>query len=258
MDFSYQQNANRTRRFIFVALSGCLLSVASLRPAWSQDVTGSPTPTNFSVARQGDEPLPDFSPEPFAPEQDDLVFNPYDLNDLEPAIEIGIRSQEAGQHEAAVEAFKQALQITRIRYGLYSEAQIPILEGIISNGMALQDWDMVDQRYAYMENLYRKLYTLDDPRLENGLQKISSFHVNAFNINLDGRREYHLRRAALLFQTRLQVAENTLAEGHPRFDYLNEGIAISRQHLYMMSTAHREKLNKKENDERDGLLADLD
>ena len=258
MDFSYQPMTDKIRRILFTALAAWLLSSAFALPAWSQETPAAAAQSNFSIARSGAEPVPYFSSEPFMLEQDELLFNPYDLNDLEPAIDSGIRFQEAGQHETAVEAFEQALQIVRIRYGLYSETQVPILEGIINSGMALKDWELVDRRYAYMENLYRKLYALDDPRLEHGLQKISSFHVNAFNINLDGRREYHLRRAAMLFQTRLQVAENTLAVGHPRFDYLNEGIAISRQHLYLMTTSYRERLNKKQGEERDNLLADLD
>jgi len=234
-----------------------LASLLSL-PASAQDLTSDTPHSDFSVSqlRPDDFIVPD--DDVFADHTPEPLFNPYRLDGLEPAIEQGIISQEAGHHAVAISAFEQALQITRIRYGLYSETQIPLLEGIINSGMELQDWEMVDERYAYMEHLYRKLYAIDDPRLERGLQKISSFHVNAFNINLDGRREYHLRRAAKLFQTRLQVAENTLAEDHPRFQYLNEGIEISRQHLYIMSNAQREALEKKRASARDNLLADLD
>ena len=171
---------------------------------------------------------------------------------------MGIVYQEAGEHEVAIKAFNQALQITRIKYGLYHEAQIPLLEGIILSSMEVRDWESVDKRYAYMEHLYRKLYDVDDPRLENGLQKVSSFHVSAFNINLDGRREYHLRRAATVFRTRLEVAENTLDEGHPRFEYLNEGIANCREQLYRMSNAERESEKSSRDRVRDRLLADLD
>jgi len=228
-------------------------------PVWSQDTT--PQQSDFFISQLGSDnfPVPAQELNEGHPDQaSEAVFNPYSLDGLEPAIENGIVYQESGQHAIAINSFDQALQITRIKYGLYHEAQIPLLEGIILSGMELSDWELVDERYAYMEHLYRRLYAIDDPRLERGLQKISSFHVNAFNINLDGRREYHLRRAANLFRTRLEVAENTLAEDHPRFQYLNEGIEISRQHLYLMSSAEREKREKRQGKARDTLLADLD
>lgn len=260
MGFSYQSTSYFPPGKV---LSGSLfmlfLGLFSM-PVWAQDAATPHTdfsisqlaPDNFPVPPANDfgEGQPDKTPE--------AVFNPYSLSGLEPAIESGIVYQESGQHAGAIDAFDQALQITRIKYGLYHETQIPLLEGIIFSGMELNDWEMVDERYAYMEHLYRKLYAIDDPRLERGLQKISSFHVNAFNINLDGRREYHLRRAANLFRTRLEVAENTLAEDHPRFQYLYEGIEISRQHLYLMSSAEREKREKRQGKARDNLLADLD
>ncbi len=242
---------------ILMIVSACLMvNQATAQPPEQHD--SSEPQSDFSISQLAPDTFPALPSALYSDEDEKPLFNPYQLNDLEPAIDAGIRSQESGQHADAIDAFDQALQITRIRYGLYSETQIPLLEGIIVSGMELSDWEMVDQRYAYMEHLYRKLYDTDDPRLEEGLQKISSFHVNAFNINLDGRREYHLRRAAALFRSRLEVAENTLAAGNPLFEYLNEGLEISRQHLYFMSSAYRERAKEKEKDSRENLLAELD
>ena len=96
---------------------------------------------------------------------------------LDPAIEEGIVYQESGQHAVAINAFDQAQQIPRIKYGLYHEAQIPLLEGIISSGMELSDWEMVDERYAYMEHLYRRLYAVDDPRLAPVWEKCAELGI---------------------------------------------------------------------------------
>jgi len=155
------------------------------------------------------------------PARDTGRFNPYQSLSLEPALELGLSQQELGEHRGAVEAFEQALQITRIHYGLFHESQIPLVESIIYSLMELKDWEAVDQQFDYMAHLYRRLYDIDDPRLETGLQKISSYHVNAFNIDLAGRGEYHLRKAANLFKLRLRVAEQTLTADHPKLDYLN-------------------------------------
>lgn len=192
------------------------------------------------------------------PESGSTAFSPYQRDMLEPAIEDGLLAQENGNHSAAIAAFDQALQITRVSYGLYHESQIPLVESIIYSAMEMAAWDAVDDRFTYLEHLYRRLYDVDDPKLESGLQKVSSFHVNAFNINLDGRQEYHLRQAARLFQLRLEVAEHTLTEDHPKFDYLNQSIALSRQHLYLLSNRHKELLRLNARGNRDNLLADLD
>ncbi len=244
------------------AMSLCVSAYLVASPAAAQEISTDATQANFSVSQLAPDTFPAIADEAIG---DDAFepsfepsFNPYLLDDLEPAIDTGIRFQESGQHGVAIKAFDQALQITRIRYGLYHEAQIPLIEGIIVSGMEISDWEQVDRRYAYMEHLYRKLYDIDDPRLEAGLQKISSFHVNAFNANLDGRREYHLRRAATLFKTRLQVAENTLSAGNPLFEYLNEGLEISRQHLYVLSRSQREQMQDKQSRSGENLLAELD
>ncbi|GAB5501234.1 MAG: hypothetical protein PsegKO_35450 [Pseudohongiellaceae bacterium] len=170
---------------------------------------------------------------------------------------MGLSQQELGDHRAAVSAFEQALQIARVNYGLFHESQIPLVESIIYSLMEIQDWESVDRQFDYMAHLYRRLYDIDDPRLESGLQKISSYHVNAFNINLEGRGEYHLRKAANLFKLRLEVAEQTLTEDHPKLDYLNESLALSREHLYLMSNRHKQRMKKIAQSSRDNLLADL-
>lgn len=191
------------------------------------------------------------------PERNQAAITPYDLQALEPSLELGLGQQELGDHRAAVSAFDQALQIMRINYGLFHEAQVPLVESIIFSLMEMQEWEAVDQRFDYLAHLYERLYDTDDPRLETGLQKISSYHVNAFNINLEGRGEYHLRKAANLFKLRLEVAEQTLTEDHPRLDYLHESLELSRAHLYLLSNSYRERVKQAQQANRDALLADL-
>lgn len=227
-----------------VAQEANLASLPQIEPALA---------SGFRNISLDDYPLPALSQELAT-----SAFSPYDRDGLEPAIEDGLLAQENGNHQAAIAAFDHALQITRVSYGLYHESQIPLLESIIYSAMEMAAWDAVDDRFTYLEHLYRRLYDVDDPQLESGLQKVSSFHVNAFNINLDGKQEYHLRQAARIFQLRLEVAEHTLAEDHPKFDYLNESIALSRQHLYLLSNRHKELLRLNAQGNRDNLLADLD
>jgi hypothetical protein len=93
-----------------------------------------------------------------------------------------------GYYEQALILPKQALYIARINRGLYHPSQNYIVDDIIAAEIALRNWQQVDDYYSYQEHLYRRLYTLHDPRLEAGLQKLSAWHINALNANLQGKR----------------------------------------------------------------------
>ena len=94
--------------------------------------------------------------------------------------------------------------------------------------------------YAYQEHLYLRLYASDDLRLEQGLKKMSNWHITAFNVNLDGNRIQHLRKANKLFKLRMRVAQNTLSLGDPRFSMLEKNIKICERELFLASDLNRE------------------
>ncbi len=189
---------------------------------------------------------------------DSEEFNPFDDQQLEELVLAARQQQEAGVHDAALQLFNQAWQVSRVANGLYHESQVPLLESMIASQIELEDWQAIDGHYAYLELIYTRLYDTDDPMLEVGLQKVSSWHINAFNVNVDGKREEHLRKARQVLKTRLEVAELTLPEGHPKFAFLNESIRLSEQHLYLMSERYKMAVRQQQQAARDGLLATLD
>jgi hypothetical protein len=67
-----------------------------------------------------------------------------------------------------------------------------------------------------------------------------------------------LRKAAELLELRLETSKQTLAADHPRLAYLNESIATSRKHLFLLSDRYREMMRQQGKASRDRLLADLD
>ena len=167
-------------------------------------------------------------------------FGAYDQRQLEPLGDQGLRSHSDGYYEQALVFLKQALYIVRINRGLYHPSQISIVDGIIDAEIAMRNWQQVDDYYAYQEHLYRRLYTVHDPRLEVGLQKVTAWHVNALNANLDGRRIEHLRQANKLFKVRMQIAEHTLSVDDPKFAILAENIKICEKELFQASDWSRE------------------
>lgn len=175
-------------------------------------------------------------------------FAAYDQRQVESLEDLGRLSQSAGEHQQALFFFKQALHVVRINQGLYHESQFSIVDEIISAEIALQNWDEVDDFYAYQEHLYRRLYDVDDSRLEDGLRKVSAWHITALNVNLDGNRIEHLRKANELFKLRMQVAENTLSLGDPKLAMLARHIKIFERELFLSSDLNREMLVRQQSD----------
>ena len=167
-------------------------------------------------------------------------FAAYDLRQIESLEDLGRLSQSSGEHQQALVLFKQALHVARINQGLYHESQIPIVDDIISAEIALQNWEEVNNFYAYEEHLYRRLYDTDDSRLEAGLRKVSAWHITALNVNLGGNRIEHLRKVNKLFKLRMQIAENTLSLDDPKFAMLARNIEIFERELFLSSDLNSE------------------
>ena len=167
-------------------------------------------------------------------------FGAYDLRQIESLEDLGRLSQSSGEHQQALVLFKQALHVARINQGLYHESQIPIVDDIISVEIALQNWEEVNNFYAYEEHLYRRLYDTDDSRLEAGLRKVSAWHITALNVNLGGNRIEHLRKVNKLFKLRMQIAENTLSLDDPKFAMLARNIEIFERELFLSSDLNSE------------------
>ena len=165
------------------------------------------------------------------------TYSPFDTAQLDPLLSRGIRSQELGNHEQALAVFQKALEVARIQNGLFSASQVPIIESMISSEIELKRWEAVNKNYEYLEHLYGKIYTVNNPKFNLALQKISSWHVNALDLNLDGQRVKHLREAHKIFKKRLQIAKVTAAPEDPIFGFLNESIGLSERELYRYSGA---------------------
>jgi tetratricopeptide (TPR) repeat protein len=165
---------------------------------------------------------------------------PYDYRLKEALTGLGSQLRSEGKFSEARSAYSRALQICRVNDGLISSAQINIVQDLIELDYSLGNWQAVNDRYIYLEHLYKRLYKVDDPRLEEGLRKIVAWHIGASNINLGGNRLDHLRKVHSLFKLRLEVAELTLPSGDPFVEVLKNNIKRSEYSLYMASDLNRE------------------
>ncbi len=171
-----------------------------------------------------------------------LEFNygPYDIRLKEALKGLGFQLKNSGDFFESRNAYNRALHISRVNEGLYNASQVSIVERLIELDFGLANWEEVNKHYGYLEHLYKRLYRIDDPKLEEGLKKVVAWHIDASNINLGGNRVEHLRKVYLLFKLRLKVAELTLSGEDPMFDFLKYNIARSERYLYMASDLNKE------------------
>lgn len=183
-------------------------------------------------------------------------FGPYDSRLPVSLRVLGRQYQEASDHDSALVLLQDAWQLSRINDGFYSESQIPTLELIIYSEMELENWDAVDNHYAYLELLHRRAFDESDPRLELGLQKVSAWHVNALSFTVGKERVHHLRSAYHLFKDRLAMAKKNLDSNDPKFGYLHESIKITEYQLRLNSQQNKAMILQQQGVGRRSLLAD--
>ena len=90
-------------------------------------------------------------------------FGPYDQRLIEPLSGMSQALIEAGNHEAALPLLDQQLQIHRIGNGLYSTAQIPVIQTLLRLRSAAGQWDNVTDTLQYLSWVYERDETLPPP-----------------------------------------------------------------------------------------------
>ena len=166
--------------------------------------------------------------------------------------------QEQSNHDEAISVLQEALQTTRMTRGLYHESQFEILDDLIASEVANENWRRVDDLNALLLHLYGKIYAHDAANLEQGLEKVTRWHVDALRYDLDGRTVPHLRAARKLFKARLQLALQADTPDVRKIERLQEGIRIAETHLIIQSDGHMDELRKQQALRRAWLLSSLD
>ncbi|MCZ6526874.1 MAG: tetratricopeptide repeat protein [Gammaproteobacteria bacterium] len=121
---------------------------------------------------------------------------------------MGLIYRSQGNHQLALDAFKRALQISRINEGLHNLNQIKILELIIESNTAQQAWHDLGENYHYLYWVNRRNYADDDARLLPIIERIGLWHVDAYHLNIYGSSVGHLVKADDLFDKAIDIAAN--------------------------------------------------
>lgn len=94
---------------------------------------------------------------------------------------LGSALQEAGELEQAQEYFQQAMHITRVHHGLFSEAQFPYIRHSIDNHLLQGNLFAADEQQRYLFYLKQKNLADDSTALLDALEDFAAWNIFAFN-----------------------------------------------------------------------------
>ncbi|WP_139141412.1 hypothetical protein [Pseudohongiella acticola] len=117
------------------------------------------------------------------------------------ALESAESMVQAGELEAANIAFRRAFESIRAERGLFHEAQIPVLQRLLTTNLARRDWQQFNHYLDYHGALTHRISRHQPDRYAGALATGADWHQRAALVLDDELRAWHLIRArSLLWQ----------------------------------------------------------
>lgn len=151
----------------------------------------------------------------------------WDRGLVEELAALGRLQQQQGDHLAAIETLDRAVHVNRINSGLYTLEQIPVVEQLIQSYMALGDWEQADIYNNYLFHVQQKAYGSDDPRLIPVLDRLATWHIQAFKIGYGNLRGLRLRQSQMMFNAAARMVGIHFGRNDERFVSYQRNIADS-------------------------------
>lgn len=103
---------------------------------------------------------------------------PYSPTLTEDFLSLAALYEESGQYLLSIGALGRAQQVSRVNNGLFSLDQVDIVEEILANGLAADDYSEFDSLQRYLVDLANR--NPDDPRSATVLNDVGDRYVQAF------------------------------------------------------------------------------
>ncbi len=154
---------------------------------------------------------------------------------------LGTAQQEQGEHNEAIETFKRAMHVSRINDGLYNLDQVPILEELIESYIADENWEDANDRHQYLFWLHRRNFGEADSRLLPVIEKLSSWHLSIYTLNLSAGLHQHLVNAHALFKLAVKIIDTNYGQDDLRLVKSLQGLTVTNYFLrrYQAETAQK-------------------
>jgi tetratricopeptide (TPR) repeat protein len=127
-------------------------------------------------------------------------------------------------YEEAAAVYDQALQSIRINNGLNSMEQLPVLEELQENSIAIQDWEKVDRFSNLAFHITRRNFSLGDERRVKALDDLGQWKLRAVRDELTDKHLQFVQDTIVMYSS-----ERELLEAIP--DYEQKSIHLAVLHL---------------------------
>jgi hypothetical protein len=111
-------------------------------------------------------------------------MGPYAPGLSEQLLGLGMAYQRQGLHQEAAEIFKRGVHVARINDGLYSPAQIPLLQRMIQSLVAAGDYETADERQYYLFRVQSEVYGRQSPQMSLAMLQRAEWEREAYNLSL--------------------------------------------------------------------------
>jgi len=185
-----------------------------------------------------DEQVPTFDPAGLAQAREDRLRYEQVISALENASTQNVYNPELteaylglasamevlGENEAAAAVFDQALQTVRISNGLNSLQQLPILEQLLDNHLARENWEDVDNFTYLIFHISRRNFPVGNLRRVEALNRLGAWKFKAIHENLSGGGSRSAFEILNMFRSEITLLEETE-------DFVGKGIQMATLHL---------------------------
>jgi len=98
--------------------------------------------------------------------------------------DLGAYLIEVEDFEGAAKVYSEALQITRINTGLYSEEQLPLIKALIASNTKSKAWDKADDFQSLHLHIASRLYSKTDGRFLTAARQYGDWRFRVMSENL--------------------------------------------------------------------------
>ncbi|GEM_PF-894713 len=116
--------------------------------------------------------------------QFELEGGVYDYRLSELYLAMGTNYQQLGEAQLAVDAFSQALQLSRINNGLFTEDQLPVVKALVESYLNLGDISSANLNQEYLLYVTQKIYGAANPIILDELLEYADWNLHAASLSL--------------------------------------------------------------------------
>lgn len=160
-------------------------------------------------------------------------FGPYAPGLSEQLLGLGAAYQKQGLHAQAVEVFKRGVHVARVNDGLYSEAQIPLLQRLIESLVAVGEYETADERQYYLYRVQAAVYGKQSEEMSLAMLERAEWEREAYYLSLGDTSFMRLLRMWELYSGVLRNVANKEGNLSPQLLRPLEGLLETQ---YMISS----------------------